>query len=182
MSTLGHQKVGRNEPCPCGSGRRYKHCCGAYGAADFMQAVAFHQAGRLVEAEQIYRQILQTQPTHFDCLHLLGVIYAQRGNPAEAVRQIDVALAINPNDASAHSNRGGSLLALQRRDEALASYERAIALQPDYAEAFFSRGNAFRELKRPDEALASYDRAIALRPNFAEAFNNRGIRLSELNR
>jgi FkbM family methyltransferase len=26
-----HSKVGRNEPCPCGSGRRFKHCCGAYG-------------------------------------------------------------------------------------------------------------------------------------------------------
>lgn len=25
------QKVGRNEPCPCGSGRKYKHCCGRLG-------------------------------------------------------------------------------------------------------------------------------------------------------
>ncbi|MCX7016215.1 MAG: SEC-C metal-binding domain-containing protein [Candidatus Sumerlaeota bacterium] len=24
-------KVGRNEPCPCGSGKKYKHCCGAAG-------------------------------------------------------------------------------------------------------------------------------------------------------
>ena len=24
-----HPKVGRNEPCPCGSGKKYKHCCGA---------------------------------------------------------------------------------------------------------------------------------------------------------
>ena len=24
------RKVGRNEPCPCGSGRKYKHCCGAH--------------------------------------------------------------------------------------------------------------------------------------------------------
>jgi preprotein translocase subunit SecA len=24
----GGKKVGRNEPCPCGSGRKYKHCCG----------------------------------------------------------------------------------------------------------------------------------------------------------
>jgi uncharacterized protein len=23
------QKVGRNEPCPCGSGKKYKRCCGA---------------------------------------------------------------------------------------------------------------------------------------------------------
>ena len=22
------QKVGRNDPCPCGSGKKYKHCCG----------------------------------------------------------------------------------------------------------------------------------------------------------
>lgn len=25
---LVHQKVGRNEPCPCGSGQKYKKCCG----------------------------------------------------------------------------------------------------------------------------------------------------------
>ena len=22
------KKIGRNEPCPCGSGKKYKHCCG----------------------------------------------------------------------------------------------------------------------------------------------------------
>ena len=23
------KKIGRNEPCPCGSGKKFKHCCGA---------------------------------------------------------------------------------------------------------------------------------------------------------
>ncbi|MBE6568415.1 MAG: hypothetical protein E7657_07140, partial [Ruminococcaceae bacterium] len=23
------KKVGRNDPCPCGSGKKYKMCCGA---------------------------------------------------------------------------------------------------------------------------------------------------------
>ena len=27
-------KVGRNDPCPCGSGKKYKKCCGANEAAD----------------------------------------------------------------------------------------------------------------------------------------------------
>lgn len=27
----GQQRVGRNEPCPCGSGKKFKHCCGTYG-------------------------------------------------------------------------------------------------------------------------------------------------------
>ena len=25
---LEHLRAGRNEPCPCGSGKKYKHCCG----------------------------------------------------------------------------------------------------------------------------------------------------------
>jgi len=26
---LGRSKIGRNAPCPCGSGKKYKKCCGA---------------------------------------------------------------------------------------------------------------------------------------------------------
>jgi preprotein translocase subunit SecA len=28
--TREHDKVGRNDPCPCGSGRKYKRCCGQH--------------------------------------------------------------------------------------------------------------------------------------------------------
>ncbi len=28
-NTEGHHKIGRNEPCPCGSGKKYKHCHGS---------------------------------------------------------------------------------------------------------------------------------------------------------
>jgi len=27
----GQTKVSRNDPCPCGSGQKFKHCCGSYG-------------------------------------------------------------------------------------------------------------------------------------------------------
>jgi lipoprotein NlpI len=53
----------------------------------------------------IYGQFLKVQPCHFDSLHLLGVIYHQPGNHAEAIPQIDVALKIDPKAAFAHSNR-----------------------------------------------------------------------------
>src|SRR6516164_404079 len=141
-------------------------------ASTLNQALALHQAGRLTEAEQSYLQILKAQPNHFDCLHLLGVIFYQRGNHAEAVRQIDVALKINSKAAPAHNNRAIALQELKRFDEALASYDRALALKPDHADAFNNRGNVLRELKRLEEALASYDKAIALKPDYAEAFNN----------
>ena len=28
LSQTGQNKVGRNQPCPCGSGKKYKQCCG----------------------------------------------------------------------------------------------------------------------------------------------------------
>ncbi|MDL2122180.1 MAG: SEC-C domain-containing protein [Deltaproteobacteria bacterium] len=28
FTVVNKRKVGRNEPCPCGSGKKYKHCCG----------------------------------------------------------------------------------------------------------------------------------------------------------
>jgi protein O-GlcNAc transferase len=148
----------------------------------FDQALAFHQAGRLVEAEALYRQVLQARPRHFDSLHLHGVIHYQRGELQEAVRRINAALAINPNLAPAHNNLGNALKDLGQPGKALASYDRAIALKADYADAFYNRGSALRMLGRPDDAVASYDRAIALRPDYADAFNNRGSALNDLRR
>jgi protein O-GlcNAc transferase len=148
----------------------------------FQRAVAFHQAGRLPEAEQIYRQILKAEPRHFDSQFMLGVIYSQRGHHAEALRHIDLALKINPKSAAAHNSRGVALGKLKRPVEALASFDRAIALTPDHAEAHSNRGNALRELGRLEEALSSCDRAVALKPDHAEAFNNRGNVLIGLKR
>ncbi len=40
----------------------------------FAEALRHHQAGRLDEAERLYRQGLTTEPRHADSLHLLGVV------------------------------------------------------------------------------------------------------------
>jgi len=100
-------------------------------ASAFRQAKALHQAGRLAEAEKIYGQILKVQPNHVDSLHLLGVIYYQRGNYAAAVRQSDLSLKVNSKNAYALYNRGLALQGLKRLDKALASYDKALALKPD---------------------------------------------------
>src|ERR1051325_3375351 len=75
-------------------------------ASAFGQATALHQAGRLSEAEEIYRRILQFQPKHFESHFLLGVICAQRGHHVDAVRQFDIAVKLNPKNASVHNSRG----------------------------------------------------------------------------
>ena len=94
----------------------------------------------------------------------------------------DRALAIKPEHVEALNNRGNTLYALNRYEEALASYERALALKPDYADALNNRAAALQALNRYEEALASYDRALALKPDHAEALNNRGLALVALKR
>jgi tetratricopeptide (TPR) repeat protein len=146
------------------------------------EAFALQQAGRLAEAEKACNRILATQPDHFDSLHLLGIVFHQRGDHAQALRHIDLALKINPNNIPALNNRGIALKELKRFEDALASYDRALALWPHYAGALLGRGDALKELQRFEEAVASYDRALAVRPDYAQAHANRGDVLHELKR
>lgn len=148
----------------------------------FDQALAFHRAGLLAEAEVQYRRVLEAYPKSFDCQHLLGVISFQRGNYAAAIEEIDAALKINSGIADAHFNRGNVLKKLKRLDEALESYDRAAELRPDDPLILNSRGSVLRELNQFADALDDFDAAIGLKPDFTEAFNNRGNTLKDLER
>jgi len=110
------EAVGRNAPCPCGSGMRYKQCCGSLAAkggnppetdvdgaplldvaATKEAAMAFLENGRLAEAE-IFRKMLAHVPQDFDALHMLGVIAAKSGWPREALRLILEATGVVAGD------------------------------------------------------------------------------------
>ncbi|MFM0227335.1 tetratricopeptide repeat protein [Paraburkholderia dipogonis] len=146
------------------------------------QAVALQQNGAFAEAEELYREILELKPRHFDALQLLGALTLQAGRLQEGVELLRKALAINAKQAPLHSNLAYALNALRRFDEALASADRALALQPKFPDALNNRGNAQAGLNRPLDALGSFDRAIALMPDFAQAWNNRACVLRDLGR
>ncbi|NTW51245.1 MAG: tetratricopeptide repeat protein [Chlorobiaceae bacterium] len=144
------------------------------------QATELHRQGQLARAQSIYEGILESDPDHFEALNLLGVLAAQIQNHQRAVELIDRAIAIFPDHADTHFNRGLALLALGEWGAATAGFDRAIELRSDYAEAWFHRGNGLFELKLVDAAVASYDQAIAIRGDYGEAFFSRGVALHEL--
>ena len=146
------------------------------------QAIALQQNGAIVEAEELYREILELKPKHFDALKCLGELALQTGRPQEGSDLLRKALAVNAKQAPVHSNLAYALNELQRYSESLASADRALALQPNFPDALNNRGNAQAALNRPLDALASFDRAIALVPEFAVAWNNRAGVLRDLGR
>lgn len=145
-------------------------------------ALQHHKAGRLAEAENIYRQILTAAPDHHAALHLLGVIAHQAGDHGQAVELISKALAAAPNFAEAHCDLGNALKALGKAEEAMESHRRAIALNPEYELAHYNLGNALLDLGRFEDAADSFQKAVDLNPDFAQAHNNLGNMLAELGR
>jgi tetratricopeptide (TPR) repeat protein len=142
-------------------------------------AIAKHKQGQLIEAQELYKKILEIEPKNADVMHLLGVIAYQNGNYQVAVEMIGKAIEVMPKIAIYHVNLGNALQDLQQFDTATASYEKAISLRPDLAEAHFNRGISLQELKQYTAAVASYDHAINLKPNYEEAYSNRGIALKD---
>lgn len=188
---------GRNDPCRCGSGRKYKQCClprekapapigrsaMTSGGLQIHQALGIalehQQAGRLPQAEAAYRNILQAAPDHPDALHFLGLLTHQLGNSETAVQLISQAIRSNPANPLYHLNLGTIYPSLNKVEEALASFRRALVLKPDFAEAHAYMGNVLQDQGRLAEALPCYRRAISCKADFAEAHNNLGAALQE---
>ena len=144
------------------------------------QALQYHRARQLPQAEQLYRRILQADPRHADALHLLGVLISQAGRDDLAIEYIQQALAIKPHVAAFHNNLGFSLQALGRLEEAELHYREAIHLDPNFSGALNNLGNVYRMRGDKEAAARCYQQAVALAPDYAEAQNNLGVALQEL--
>ncbi|MGO9995520.1 MAG: tetratricopeptide repeat protein [Steroidobacteraceae bacterium] len=135
----------------------------------FNQAFELQKAGQLAPARAIYQEIIVTEPRHFGALHLCGVIEGQTGNFQHAIRLLNRAINVEPENATVYRNRALALRGLNRFIEALADYDRIIALLPDDAAAYRQSGDMLRSLGRSEEALTRYQKALTLKPDFAEA-------------
>jgi predicted O-linked N-acetylglucosamine transferase (SPINDLY family) len=138
------------------------------------QAAILHRAGRLKQAEHLYRQILAIKPDHADSLHLLGVIAHQSGHSGKAVDLIGEAIAIDDQSADFHSNIGTALHALGRLDDAEQHYARAVELDPDHLDAHNNLGNALFKRGKFALAAAQFTRAVMITPHDAAAHFNLG--------
>jgi tetratricopeptide (TPR) repeat protein len=141
-------------------------------------AVAHHQAGRLAEAEGIYRQILSQNPNQPDALQLLGTLLGQKGDLKGAEELIRKSLAIQPNSAGAYFNLGEFCRRMGRPGEALATIIEGMRYRPSAA-AYDNMASALRDLKCDDAAIDALRTAIKFDPQYVAAFLKLGVLLSE---
>jgi protein O-GlcNAc transferase len=137
-------------------------------------AIGHHQAGRLREAEMVYRRVLAVQPENPDALHLLGVIADQFGRAQEAEDLFRQAIAAAPNNPAIYTNLGNFQQKRGQLDQAIESYRMALNLGPDNWQTHNNLGVALASRGQLEQAIASYQRALELKPDFVEALSNLG--------
>ena len=136
-------------------------------------ALQHHRSGRLVEAEQAYREILSREPDHPDALQLLGTLADQCGHHDQAVELISRAIQLSPRPlAGWHNNLGEAHRKLKHFNEAEAAYRRAIETDANHAGAHNNLGLILQETGRIDDAIRELERALELQPDFAETHRN----------
>jgi tetratricopeptide (TPR) repeat protein len=139
------------------------------------RAKAYQSAGRLREAEQSYREILQADSAHVETLYLLGAICHALGKPMDAIVNLEQAVRLKPDFAEAHNYLGIVLAQQGRLDEAETCHRTAMKHRPNDPVAHGNLGNLLRQQGKLDQAAACYQRLVDLDPNCAEAHNDLGV-------
>jgi tetratricopeptide (TPR) repeat protein len=146
------------------------------------QAVQLHQAGRLQDAEKLYRRILRADPGHADANHLLGLVIRAGGQLELAAELVSKAVAASPQNPVFHGNLGNLMNELGRTGDAIYSLKQSIALRPDNAVTQSNLGNILLADERLEEALDCYDQALILKADFIDVIRNRAGLLQTLER
>ena len=153
-------RTGRNTPCPCGSGKKYKHCC----------FVAISSRG-------LPKRTLHAEPGNHEELNALGMIAYQTGRHDAAISFITRAVRADPSNPGYHTNLGMAFMASGRIGKAVASWRDALAIEPEFPEANVNLGTILCERGSLDEGIALLRKAVRAKPDFAEAHNNLGTAL-----
>ncbi len=182
-------KTNRNDLCPCGSGKKYKHCCltkvtssspipSAVSVADLKHFDALFQEGRYGDLEVATYAFIQKHPEDGAVWKLLSMALQMQNK--DALDAFNKAAELLPENAEAHANLAAALRAAGKFGQAIESGRRALQINPDFAEAHNNLGVALQDMGLLDEAILSYRRAIKLKPNFVEPHSNLGSALKEM--
>ena len=196
--------VGRNDPCPCGSGKRYKQCHGAIGVASAAKSAAPSSPASTSPASSVAASSVaassaaasspdsganavaeatpaRAHPAQAMMLAKEGMNAHQRGDLASAERAYRAALDRHPEQPLALHYLGVLLHQRGSHAAALPLVERSVALVPQEPEFHNNLGLVLSAVDRTDDAIVAYRRALDRKPDHATAWNNLGLALQARN-
>lgn len=145
-------------------------------------AVVACQEGHYQQGVDLAKRAIEIGAPQARVHNLLGQAHDRLGQPLEAIKAYDAAIALDPNFAAAHGNRAAVLADASMPEEALKSFDRALALNANSGPDWLNRAALLHDMGRFDQAIESYGRVLALAPDFAEAHVGNANALLQLGR
>lgn len=135
------------------------------------QIVKLIHSGNLDEAVRVSRKWTESAPADPVAWQHLGVALAHAGETEQALKALDLGLAVAPEFAELYGERGFALMADGRHEEAAASYQRAMELgdHPVFTNGY---GNALLRSGRPMAAARVLGDLVRAHPEFPPAWFN----------
>jgi thioredoxin-like negative regulator of GroEL len=162
----------RNDPCPCGSGRRYKRCCGGLKPdADqlFRSGVALEHAGRRSEATDCFARALQINRHHLPAATRFSAVLAGLGHREAAAQCLLNAAGERPDTVAGWLARARALSLEERSADAETALRRVLEMEPTHAEAWRTLGSVYAATGRLDAARHAVQEALRMEPKNASA-------------
>lgn len=127
-----------------------------------------------MDAMDLYRAALKKQPS--GALHnKLAMALILMGRPAEAKKELDRALKLEPTNAYYWNNLAVTFYQRKNYSAAIKYFRKAIALDPDDASFHSSLGTVYMDTKEYSQAAVEYRRALELDPGVFEHSSQYGV-------
>jgi tetratricopeptide (TPR) repeat protein len=137
------------------------------------QTGVLDKMNRKEEAWAVWDKWIAAQPDYAVPLVYKGMIAAQTGRQAEALKAFEKLTELRPTEPW-WAGRAEMLNYLKRKDEALAVLDEAVVKAPKHEEVWRGRGWLLIEKKKYDEAVKNYSGAVENLPEKAEFWHGRG--------
>lgn len=138
-------------------------------------AIRMHQDGRLDEAINAYRALLETCPEDAGAASALGVALRAQGRGDEALEVLARGAGLHPDDADLAYNLGNARRDAGDTDAAIAGYRHALQMEPAYLGAAVNLAQALNGARRHREAAEVCAKALVLHPMQAALHTNHGV-------
>jgi tetratricopeptide (TPR) repeat protein len=118
------------------------------------EATAFAQRQQFAEAEKLWMQALELDPSLYSALFNLGFMHYSRGKFEAAIPYLSKAGEAQPGEFNAHYVLGAALVRVERNEEALHAWRKAVALRPDHVRLMtlmaveYGKGRYFSESRK----------------------------------
>lgn len=140
------------------------------------------QQGKHKEAQSLLNELLNKNPVDPKALELLCLSCLKANEYNQAEEWLKKAITLQADNARLYYNLGFAQKALDKDQDAIASYQKAITLEPNYQDAYINLGNIFSTQNQTQQAIQAYSSALKINPNYLLVHYNLGYQYEKMGR